>query len=120
MSTKYVEDTGSLLLVRMPKTKQSVARTFIIENKTTDGVNMFDICRKYFSLRNAFTPHDRLFVFYRNGRCTNQTVGLNCFGRIPAEIAKYLGLDPKGYTGHSFKKSAKNIKLRKTVVENLP
>lgn len=112
MDTNYVKDTGSVMFVQIPMTKHTVARTFTIEDRTNDGLNMLEIYRKYACLRRPMTPHDRLFVCYRNGHCRLQAVGINAFGRIPIEIAKYLGLDPEGYTVHCFKRTAAN--LRKT------
>jgi DNA-binding MarR family transcriptional regulator len=47
---------------------------------------------------------DYLF-FYRNGKCSNQPVGINTFGKIPSDIAKYLGLtNPHEYSGHTFRR----------------
>lgn len=111
MSTNYAADNGSLLCMKIPKTKHNTGRTFLVEDITRDGVNMLEIYRKYVSLRKPDTPHDRLFVCYRNGKCTSQSVGINAFGRIPVEIAKYLGLNPDGYTVHCFKRTA--VTLRK-------
>lgn len=112
MSIKYVEDAGSMLVVKIPKTRDSKAQTFTIDDKMIDGVNLVEVYRKYVSLRDFFTAHDRLFVLYQYGQCYKQPVGINKIGKIPGEIAKYLGLDPRGFTGHSFKRTA--VKLRAT------
>lgn len=112
MSIKYVEDTGSMLIVKIPKTRDSKAQTFTIDNKMADGVNLVEVYRKYVSLRDYLTTHDRLFVCYQYGHCHKQPVGINKIGKIPSEIAKYLGLDARGFTGHSFKRTA--VKLRAT------
>lgn len=115
MSVDYVEDTGSKLIVRLPNDKHNELRNFIIENKTTDGVNVVEVCRKYMALRPRHTPHDRLFIIYRNGKCSIKPVGLPTICKIPCEIAKYLGMDPDDYTGHSFITSA--VKVRTTRVK---
>ncbi|KAF7996358.1 hypothetical protein HCN44_001990 [Aphidius gifuensis] len=42
------------------------------------------------------------FLSYKDGKCTRQPIGVNKFGRMPKEIAIFLGLDnPDEYTGHS-------------------
>jgi hypothetical protein len=54
---------------------------------------------------HILTKHERLFVFYRNGKCSTQPVGINTFGKIPSDIAKYLGLtNPHEYSGHTFRR----------------
>jgi hypothetical protein len=56
-------------------------------------------------IRPSHTKHERLFVFYRNGKCSTQPVGINTFGKIPSDIAKYLGLtNPHEYSGHTFRR----------------
>ena len=61
-------------------------------------------------MRSPKTPHQRLFVYYRDGKCSVQPVGINTFGKIPCKIAEYLRLsNPKEYTGHSFRKSSATL-----------
>jgi hypothetical protein len=56
------------------------------------------------------TSHDRFFLFYNNGKCTRQPVGINTFGQLPSKIAAYLTLeDPKTYTGHCFRRSSATL-----------
>jgi integrase len=105
MSTKDIEDTGSILVVKIPDTKTNKPRTFVIDGRDHDIKNMVEIYRRYVSLRPSHTKHERLFVFYRNGKCSTQPVGINTFGKIPSDIAKYLGLtNPHEYSGHTFRR----------------
>lgn len=112
MSIDYIEDTGSMLIVRLPRDKHNKLRNFIIENETNDGVNVVEVYRKYASLRPPHTPHDRLFVYYRCGKCSTQPVGIHTIGKVPCEIAKYLGLEPEDYTGHCFKATAVKLRMK--------
>ncbi|CAH1375728.1 unnamed protein product, partial [Tenebrio molitor] len=41
---------------------------------------------------------------------STQPVGINTFGKIPSDIAKYLGLtNPHEYSGHTFRRSSATI-----------
>jgi hypothetical protein len=76
MSTKDIEDTGSILVVKIRDTKTNKPRTFVIDGRDHDIKNMVEIYRRYVSLRPSHTKHERLFVFYRNGKCSTQPVGI--------------------------------------------
>jgi hypothetical protein len=53
-------------------------------------------------LRPSQTKHDRFFLTYRGGKCTQQPAGVNTIGGIPKKIATALGLsEPANYTGSS-------------------
>lgn len=109
MTIRDVEDTGTVLIIRLPETSTSRPRTFMIDGKT-EGMHMIEIYRKYAALRPAHTPHERLFVHYRNGSCSVQPIGINTFARMPSEIAKYLGLpDPQEYTGNCFRRTSTTL-----------
>lgn len=105
MEVNDVQDNGSMLVVKLPKTKTNKPRKFVIDCEDENIMRMVELYRKYVLLRPPNTPHDRLFVSYRNGKCSIQPVGINSFGKIPSQIAEYLGLrDAKEYTGHSFRR----------------
>lgn len=98
-----VEDNGTFLIFKIPDTKTHIPRTFTV----TSGVDFF---RKYIALRQKDTPHRRLFVCYRKGKCTVQPVGINTFGKIPTKIAEYLKLpNPAMYTGHCFRRTSATL-----------
>ncbi|KAL7299553.1 hypothetical protein TKK_0007631 [Trichogramma kaykai] len=62
------------------------------------------------NLRPKKCPTNRLFLTYRDGKCTNQPVGINKIGSIPNAIAKFLNLsDPDLYTGHSFRRTSATL-----------
>lgn len=105
MSVQDIQDTGSMLVVKIPKTKTNKPRTFVLDCENQDIKNMVELYKRYVSLRPSNTPHERLFIYYRHGKCSIQPVGINTFGKIPSEIAKYLGLtNPHEYSGHSFRR----------------
>lgn len=55
-------------------------------------------------MRHAF------FLNYQNGKCTKQPVGINKFGTMAKDIAKFLQLpNPELYTGHCFRRSSATI-----------
>lgn len=81
-------------------------RKFTIINET-GSVNYVEKCQQYFSLRPKQVKHRKLFVFYNNGRCSVQPVGINTFGRIPKEIALFLNIpDANLFTGHCFRRTS--------------
>ncbi|KAJ8912673.1 hypothetical protein NQ315_011032 [Exocentrus adspersus] len=75
-----------------------------------DEMNSLKLIRDYMSLRPRGCSEKRLFLTYRQGRCTVQPVGKNTFGKIPSIIAKYLGLsDPDKYTGHCMRRTSATL-----------
>lgn len=108
MTTDDVEDAGSILIINIPQSKTNKPRSFVVNGN--GELNMVEIYRKYASLRSPATPHNRLFVKYIKGKCTVQAVGVNTFGKIPSQIARYLGLtNPAEYTGHCFRRSSATL-----------
>lgn len=98
-----IRDTNSSLIVDLPDTTTRKPRQFAI----TD--NFYKICKKYISLRPAgmACKDQRFFVNYKNGKCTAQFVGINKFGRLVQDIAKFLKLpNPESYTGHSYRRTS--------------
>ncbi|KAF2895723.1 hypothetical protein ILUMI_10447 [Ignelater luminosus] len=109
MSVDDFEDTRTIIIINIPKSETKKERYFVIEGENGD-LNMANIFRKYASLRPAATTHRRFFLCYRQGQCTVQPVGVNTFGKIPSDIAKYLGLNnPNSYTGHCFRRSSATL-----------
>lgn len=74
-----------------------------VRNFTIEG-EYYKYYEKY-RLKRCAAPRGagrEFFLSYKNGKCTKQPIGLNKFGRMPKEIALFLGLDnPDEYTGHS-------------------
>lgn len=103
IQAKDVEVQGNLIIVRIPKTKTDVPRSFAIEGE------LARIVKKYIELRPP-TAKDRFFVHYRNGKCSTQFIGKHMFEKMPKEIAKYLNLeDSELYTGHSFRRTSATL-----------
>ncbi|XP_024876295.1 uncharacterized protein LOC112457459 [Temnothorax curvispinosus] len=97
-----IEDKETILLVKIPTTKNYKPRTFIITDE------FYTISKKYINLRPKNAQTSRFFLNYQNGKCTNQPVGINKFGKIPTIIASYLQLaNPQSYTGHTFRRTGR-------------
>jgi hypothetical protein len=61
-------------------------------------------------LRPENISHKRLFINYRNKKCTVQPVGVNTLSKFPQKIAQFIGLqNPEEYTGHSFRRSSATL-----------
>ncbi|XP_011687447.1 PREDICTED: uncharacterized protein LOC105449760 [Wasmannia auropunctata] len=99
-----IQDKDNVLLVKIPITKTYKPRSFVISDK------FYTICKKYMALRPANIQTSRFFLNYQNGKCTQQPIGINKFGKMPSTIASYLGLsDPSSYTGHTFRRTSATI-----------
>lgn len=110
MTLDHIDNREDILIVTVPQTKNNIPRTFTITNNTIDGLNLLTVYKKYVSLRPPQTQHNRLFVYYRNNKCTAQPIGKNTFGQIPRKIATYLKLpEPSTYTGHCFRRSSATL-----------
>lgn len=99
-----IEDHKTMLVVKIPKTKTYIQRTFTIVGE------FYNICNKYISLRPTTCKLDRFFLSYYNGKCTRQPIGINTMGSIPKKIAQFLNLrDSVNYTGHSFRRTSATL-----------
>lgn len=79
---------------------------------TAEGevINPLELFHKYARLRPQHVTHDYFFVAYRNQKCTVQRVGIHSFGKMPANVAEYLGLpNPELYTGHCFRRTSATL-----------
>ena len=70
-----VNDRGDILIVTIPDTKNNTTRTFMVTDKITENLNPINMFKKYVALRPIHAEHQRLFVFYRNGKCSVQPIG---------------------------------------------
>lgn len=103
-----IEEYAEGIEVRITYTRGHFVRKFIISNHPFRGVGMLDIVNKYRGLRPSKIEHKKFFIGYRQGKCTVQAVGLNCFGSMPKQIAEFLHLpSPNRYTGQCFRRSSK-------------
>ncbi|KAJ8983492.1 hypothetical protein NQ317_014952, partial [Molorchus minor] len=101
-----IEDVGSSLIVKIPNTKTKIPRIFVV----TDVGNMLELFRKYLSVRPPHVKHNRLFLYYKAGKCSSQPVGKNTMGKIPSVVASYLKLpDVACYTGHCLRRSSATL-----------
>lgn len=101
-----IQDKGNLIVVKISDSKNHSSRSFILSEEINNGTFLM-LYRKYANLRPTTTTHRRFFIYYKKGKCSSQCVGVNTFGKMPAEIAAYLRLpNPERYTGHSFRRSS--------------
>lgn len=104
IETTHIEDLNTALLVHIPDSKTKVERQFVVSG------NFYAICKKYMKLRPSDVPNSRFFLNYQRGKCTRQPIGINKFGCIATEVAKFLELpDPAAYTGHCLRRSSATI-----------
>lgn len=102
MCVDDIEYKDDVIIVRIPKTKIYVKRTFAITNNV-----WINLIKKYVDLRPKKTSHRRFFLTFRNGYCLSSPIGINTMGKIAYTIAKYLNLpNPELYTGNCFKRSS--------------
>lgn len=109
MVLEDVEEAASILIIRIPDSKTKISRTFTITGRLgeTDPIAIY---KKYVGLRSSNTPHRRLFVNYRAGKCTVQAVGIHSFSKMPSLIANYLKIaDAAAFTGHCFRRSSASL-----------
>ncbi|KAL7298012.1 hypothetical protein TKK_0009020 [Trichogramma kaykai] len=96
-----VEDHDTMLFIKIEKTNSQIQRTFTITSE------FYLMCKKYMKLRPENPCTTRFFLNYHNGACTRQPIGINKFGSMPKEIAKFLCLpNPELYTGHAFRRTS--------------
>ena len=101
ITTNDVETQGQILIVKINQTKTKIPRSFTINGQFRE------IVQKYQALRNIKSKNNRFFQNYQKGKCVAQPIGVNKFGNMPKEIAKYLGLPEADlYTGHSFRRTS--------------
>lgn len=116
MKMSDIEEREEMFIVNVPTTKTNIQRTFTVINRENEAVHYLEILRKYISLRPSNTTSDHLFLNYRNGKCNRQVVGKGTIGGWPSKIAKYLKLQaPKGFTGHSFRRTSATLLANKGV-----
>lgn len=101
-----IQNKEKLIIVKISDSKNHTSRSFVISEDINNGT-FLKLYRKYANLRPPTTTHRRFFINYKTGKCSVQCVGVNTFGKMPAEIATYLRLpNPECYTGHSFRRSS--------------
>jgi hypothetical protein len=72
-----IEDQDNILIVHIPDSKRKKPRRFVI----VDEGNLA-LYRRNVALHPVRTPHRRLFVNYKQGKCSIQSVGLHSFGKF--------------------------------------
>lgn len=108
MSTDDVEMLESKIVVTIPDSKTHKKRFFAVLSE--GDINPVALFKKYIALRPRHVTHKRLFISYRNGKCTIQPCGINFFSKIPKKIASYLKLEnPAMYTGHCIRRSSATL-----------
>jgi integrase len=99
--------TDSHLIITIDETKTYKPRSFALVPVPNSPVKPLEIFRKYVSLRPPGMESPRFFFKYHDGKAACQNVGINTIGKIPEDIATFLGLEnPEKYTGHSFRRSS--------------
>lgn len=104
MDLADVKIQGGVYVIKIPKTKTHIIRTFTIEGEYVLYV------KKYLQIRSLITSTTRFFMNYQKGKCTRQPIGKNKFLTTPKVIAEFLKLpDATKYTGHSFRRTSATL-----------
>ncbi|KAF2885437.1 hypothetical protein ILUMI_20717 [Ignelater luminosus] len=74
-----IQDNGSMLIVTLKDRKTKKKRIFTVNS----DCNGYELYKKYARLRPANVKHGRLFLYYKDNKCTSQTVEINSFAKIP-------------------------------------
>lgn len=107
MTVDDIQDHGTIIIVKIPDNKSGGHRSFTVTSGEGHSFCPLTVIRKYIALRPPHTKTRRLFLYYKDGKCTIQTVGINTLAKIPSHIAQYLNLpEPSRYTGYCFKRSS--------------
>lgn len=105
-------NNGDVALIKVPNTKTNVSKSFVL----TDA--MFEIFKKYCSLRPKNTKCKNLLIRYYKGECTIQAVGIQTIGKLPRDVVVFLKLEnPESYTGHCFRRTGTTL-LANSGVDN--
>ena len=104
VSIADVKEQGNVFVIKIPKTKTNICRSFTVED------DYAEIIRKYVRLRPANVENNRFFLNYQKGKCTVQPIGRNKFLAVPKLVADFLALpDSETYTGHSFRRTSATL-----------
>lgn len=111
MKLEHVKENSGFIIVRIPDSKNGVARKFTITASEDNSVCYLKIIKKYINVRSKISNDvPRFFLRYQAGKCYNQPVGKNTFCAVPSKIAKFLNLaNPETYTGHSFRRTSATL-----------
>jgi hypothetical protein len=99
--------TATHLIVNILETKTNRPHSFALVVLPSSEVKPLEIFQKYVAARPARFASPQFFYQFHSGKGACQHVGVNTIGKIPSDIAKFLGLeDFEDYTGHSFWRSS--------------
>lgn len=94
----HLTDCGTDIYVRIIDANTKQLRQYSISDRFAD------IVRKYIQLRPPHIMTNRLFIHYREGKCSGKHIGRKAIVKMPQLIAQYLGLpDSAWYSGSSFR-----------------
>lgn len=105
MTIDDVEDLNSLILVKIPTSKNKKSRSFHIV-----GEHYINIYRKYASFRPQHWNERRLFIKYDNGKCCKMVMGIHKIGNVTREVASFLKIPNwKSFTGHCMRRTGSTL-----------
>lgn len=80
LTTRDFRDEAEFIKIILPNSKTNIMREFAITRGNIQGISCLDLLRKHKDLRPRQTKHDRIFLNYRGGKCTQQLLGINTIG----------------------------------------
>ncbi|KAJ8668544.1 hypothetical protein QAD02_010207 [Eretmocerus hayati] len=100
----HVIDKNTHFVITLHDTKSNKNRIFTVNEPYCQ------VIRKYISLRPANPKTESFFLNFKEGKCSNQAIGINSIGSFPKQIAEHLELpETDRYTGHSFRRTSTTI-----------
>jgi integrase len=105
LTASDVTDAGQHLFVKIRASKTG-PRSFVIVGSIDPLIDALDYYRKYIQLRPEGAP-SRLFIGFRNGKCTRQPIGINKVASYSRLVADFLKLENAvDFTSHAFRRSS--------------
>ena len=74
----------------------------------TDPIGV-DIVHRYFEFSPESERKGRLLRYFVANKGTQRPIGKNKLGKYPQEVAKFLALDPAGFSGHCWRRTGATI-----------
>jgi integrase len=100
-----ITKSGEHLMVKIRDSKTG-PRSFALVASDDPSMDILRYYQMYIEKRPAASP-SKLFLCYKNGKCTRQPIGKNTLAKYPLFVAQFLLLPNfKEYTSHALRRSA--------------
>jgi integrase len=105
LTIEDITKSGDYLMVNINDSKTG-PRSFALAPSNDPSMNILRYYQLYIEKRPTNSP-SKLFINYKNGKCTRQPIGKNTLAKYPFLVAQFLALpNPSEYTSHALRRSA--------------